>query len=43
MEQADRAAGKPHPLRVAGGWPADRNEWPWIGKSNFLDSSKLPH
>merc|ERR1712227_790285 len=30
VEQADRAAGKPHPLRVAGGWPADRNEWPWI-------------
>jgi len=31
VEQVERA--KPdaqHPLRVAGGWPADRNEWPWV-------------
>merc|ERR1719461_1981041 len=29
IEQIQRITGK-HPLRVAGGWPADRNEWPWI-------------
>ena len=28
-EQVERINGT-HPLRVAGGWPADRNEWPWI-------------
>jgi len=28
-EQEERINGT-HPLRVAGGWPADRNEWPWI-------------
>merc|ERR1711899_51976 len=29
QEQEKRITGK-HPLRVAGGWPADKNEWPWI-------------
>ena len=29
VEQIQRITGQ-HPLRVAGGWPADQNEWPWI-------------
>ena len=29
VEQIKRITGK-NPLRVAGGWPADRNEWPWV-------------
>ena len=28
-EQIDRITGD-HPLRIRGGWPAERNEWPWI-------------
>merc|ERR1711963_970390 len=29
VEQLQRITGE-HPLRVAGGWPADKNEWPWV-------------
>jgi len=29
IEQLQRITGE-HPLRVAGGWPADKNEWPWV-------------
>ena len=29
VEQIERIDGN-NPLRVAGGWPADRNEWPWV-------------
>ena len=29
VEQIQRLTGQ-HPTKVAGGWPADRNEWPWV-------------
>lgn len=29
VESVQRIEGE-HPLRVVNGWPADKNEWPWI-------------
>lgn len=29
-EEARQRIDGEHPLRVVNGWPADKNEWPWI-------------
>ena len=36
-EERERIDGE-HPLRVVNGWPADKNEWPWMG--NMLNKGR---